>query len=107
MRRIVLIILFAFGNIVLWPSFGSGEITDPSVKKQEREYREATKDAKRITIHEAYAIYKSGKAVLISVDEEEYYRRIRILGSVNIPLRKLEKVNLNLPKIKILLLYCR
>ena len=107
MGRIVLIILFGFGNIVLWPSFGSGEITDPSLKKQQREYREETKDAKRITIYEAYAIYKSGKALLISLDESEYYGRQRIVGSVNIPLSKLERINLKVPTTQLLLLYCR
>lgn len=71
------------------------------------EYREETQSAKRIGIQEAFEIYKSGKAILISVDGANYYKSRRILGSVNIPLSTLEKINLPYPKDQTILLFCR
>lgn len=71
------------------------------------EFLEATKDAKRITIDEAYSIYKSGKALLISVDRPEYYKSRHIFGSINIPVDELKKTKLNVPKDQTILIYCR
>ena len=65
-----------------------------------------TKEAKRINIEEAYSLYEAG-APLISVDEEPIYERRHIVGSINIPLKELYKVKLNISKDQAILLYCR
>lgn len=77
--------------------------------KEEREIRRASKGAKRISVYNAYQIYKSGKALLISVDYPGTYKHRRILGSINIPIDAIKygKRNLKIPKNVPVLLYCR
>jgi len=79
----------------------------PGWLRQQQEYREETRGAKRITAFGAYAMYKAGTAFLISVDPPEYYKRRHILGSINIPSDKFEKGRLKLSKNQIIILYCR
>ncbi|MBN1546071.1 MAG: rhodanese-like domain-containing protein [Syntrophaceae bacterium] len=80
---------------------------DESWRRQQQQYREQTKGAKRISAAQAFSLYSSGKTVLISVDGKEYYKERHILGSINIPFEKLEKSRLKLPKETLLLLFCR
>lgn len=70
-----------------------------------------TSSAKRITITEAYSLYETGNTLLISVDGKDYFKHRHIVGSINIPYAKLEKLleggKLKFPKDKIIILYCR
>jgi hypothetical protein len=70
-------------------------------------YRIQTKKARRITPQQAHAIYKTGKALLISVDQADYYKMEHIIGSINIPLETLKNVKLKVSKNKPIILYCR
>ena len=78
---------------------------DPQ-KEEERRIREDTKAARRITPEEAYLMYKTGKAFLISVDDAPYFKQYRILGTINIPWDKFEKGEFKLPKHQPIILYC-
>ncbi len=93
--------LISVSNIHAWGP------EDESWQRQQKEYRQQTKQAKRISVAKAYAVFKSGKALLISVDPPGYYKRQHILGSINIPSEKFKKAKLKVPKSKIILLYCR
>lgn len=71
-----------------------------------------TRDIKRISVEQAYAIYQTGQSILISVDGKEYFNRIRIQGAYNIPAKKftpefIERIKPKLKKFKFILLYCR
>ena len=80
---------------------------DQSWREQQQKYRQQTRLAKRIDIYNAFRLYNSGKALLISVDSEEYYARSRIVGSIHLPSDKIARLNVKKMKNKILLLYCR
>jgi hypothetical protein len=77
--------------------------------REEYQIRKRTSAVKRISIYQAYAIYKSGKALLISVDYPGTYKHRRIIGSINIPIDTIKygKRPLKLPTKISILLYCR
>ena len=66
-----------------------------------------TKEARRITAEQARAIHNTGKALLLSVDQADYYKMEHIIGSINIPLETLKKVKLTVPRNKPIIIYCR
>jgi rhodanese-related sulfurtransferase len=73
----------------------------------ETRYRNQTKNVMRISPQQARSIYNKGGALLISVDQADYYKMEHIIGSINIPLETLKKVKLKVPKSQPLILYCR
>ena len=106
MRRIIPILILVLLLFCSFPQIGIAE-EERNFDEDILKNREITKNAKRIDIREAFDIYKSGKAILISVDEAPHYKSIHILGAINIPEGMLKKVQLNYPKEQTILLYCR
>ena len=103
MKRIILLLFTSFyifyftSSIQISNAWGP---EDESWRRQQYNYRKQTKGAKRIDIYAAYSLYKSGKAILISVDSPDYFKRRHIVGSINVPIDKLHKINLKRLKIK-------
>lgn len=58
----------------------------------------------RIDCRHALTLFESGKAVLIFTHHEG--SQTPILGAINIPLTKIDKVKLNIPKDRLILTYC-
>ena len=107
MKKVNLLCIF-----LLLISYIPGQVAIAKQRNEEYyEFLQATTDAKRIPIDEAYKIYQSGEAILISVDGSEYFEARHIVGAINIPYDKLERImekgELNVPKDKPVLLYCR
>lgn len=100
---------FCLLMLLLCVPLQSSEATEPSAawKQEQREYRQATKGAKRISIHQAFSLFKSGSALLISADQPEYYELKHIVGGINIPFEKFEHIKLKVPKTTPILIYCR
>jgi len=106
MRRIIPILILVLLFFYSFTPIGIAE-EERNFDEEILKFREETKNAKRIGIQEAFNIYKSGKAILISVDGASYYKSRHILGAINIPYEILEKVELNYPKDRKILFYCR
>lgn len=106
MQKHIIYCLFPILVLVGLRSIGAAEQSD-NWKKQQREYRQETEDARRIDTYAAFNIFRSGKALLISADSPEYYKRRRIVGSINIPEAKFGDVKLKVPKDTPIIIYCR
>ena len=68
-----------------------------------------TRAVKRISASLAYQMLLAGKAIVISVDSPEYYKKMTsFLGTNNIPAENFKKGKIKkLPADKMVLLYCR
>lgn len=107
MKRIIQLVLFVF-----FLCFCASIAISSKADKEYIEYLKLTKDAKRITTSEAYEIFETGKAWLISVDSPAVYAERRILGAINIPATKIDEIfekggEIKIPKDDMILLYCR
>lgn len=93
----------------------SNAITLPQWKLLEDFEKQAlyeTRHIKRIDVKLALSISQNTKSTIISVDEPNYYRRQKIIPSINIPYSKfsLSFVKKNLKsfrKMGVIILYCR
>lgn len=110
-HRLVFTIISIFFLILMLPypiGLALSQTThNPGWLERQRLYSKKTAAVKRITPQMAYALFKAGKALLIGVDDREYFQRRHIVGSINIPPNKLKRVRLKVPRDKLILLYCR
>jgi len=71
-----------------------------------------TRYLKRVDPDIAYAIYRGGNTLLLSVDQPTYFKRRRIVGAINIPSHKftdsfVRRAAKSLSKYKYIIIYCR
>ena len=72
--------------------------------------RYETRAVKRISAQDAFGLFKMGKALLISVDSPNYYKKMTAFaGGINIPSQRFlhSKKEIRLPGNKLIIMYCR